>query len=413
VRRVVVTGLGVVSAIGNSVHEFWAGLLACRSGIGLITRIDPADLNIKIAAEVKDFDPDRFFTPKRQDYLDRFSQFALVAARQAMEDAGFQPTDEQAHRFGAVIGSGMGGVGTCETGYRQMFEKGAQRLHPFTIPKMMHNAAASHISMEFGCKGPSMSFTTACSSAAHAIGSAFHMIRHGQADAALSGGSDAPIVFGVMRAWESMRVLAPGGADPKRACRPFSRDREGLVLGEGAGILLLEEYEQARARGAGIYAELAGYGATSDAAHLTQPGSEGPRRAMQLAIEEAGLNPEDIDYINAHGTATLTNDANETFSIKEVFGSRPRLVVSSTKSMHGHAMGASGALELIATVLAIRHGVIPPTANYTIPDPDCDLDYAPNQAREKCVRAAASNSFAFGGLNAVLVAKDLDFAGSR
>ncbi len=412
-KRVVVTGLGVLSAIGNTVEEFQAGLLACRSGIDRIAQIDPTNLVVKIAAEVKNFDPDSHFPAKRLDYLDRFAQFALVAARQAMQDSGFTPSEEEKLRLGAVVGSSMGGAETIETSYRQLYGNGSQRLHPFTIPRMMHNAAACHISMEFGCKGPTMSFTTACSSAAHAIGASFHMIRFGQADAILAGGSDAPIAYGIIRAWESMRVMALGNGDPRRACRPFSRDREGMVLGEGAGILLLEEYEHARARGARIYAELAGFGITSDAGHLTQSSSEGPRRAMQLAIAEAGLNLEDIDYINAHGTATPANDVNETVSIKELFGMQPRLVVSSTKSMHGHAMGATGALEFIATVLAIHRGVIPPTANYSTPDPECDLDYAPNEARECPVRAAVSNSFAFGGLNAVLVAKQLGFANQR
>jgi beta-ketoacyl-acyl-carrier-protein synthase II len=413
VRRVVVTGLGVLAAVGNTAEEFFANLVACQSGIGTITQIDPADLIVKIAAEVKNYNPDRFFPPKRQDYLDRFAQFALVAARQALQDSGFTPAEEEKLRFGAMVGTGMGGAETFDLGYKQMYEKGARRLNPFTIPKMMHNAAASHISMEFGCKGPSMSFTTACSSAGHAIGAAFHAIRHGQADAVLAGGSDAPIVYGIMRAWEAMRVMSLGDGDPKKACRPFSKDRDGLVLGEGAGILLLEEYDHACARGAKIYAEMAGYAATSDANHLTQPTTEGPSRAMRLALEDARLNPEDITYINAHGTATLTNDVNETRSIKSLFGAKPDLVVSSTKSMHGHAMGATGAIEFIAAILAIHKDIIPPTANYAIPDPECDLDYAPNQARPRRVDAAMSNSFAFGGLNAVLVAKKPDFAGGR
>ena len=410
-RRVVVTGLGILSAVGNTAAEFFGRLLNGESGIGIITQIDPSNLIVKIAAEVKNFDPNRFFSAKRQDYLDRFTQFALVAANQALQDSGFTPTEEEKLRMGAIIGSSMGGAETCDLGYKQMYEKGAQRLNPFTIPKLMHNAAASHISMEFGCKGPSMSFTTACSSSGHAIGAAFHAIRHGQADVIFTGGSDAPIVYGIMRAWEAMRVMAQGNGDPKRACRPFSRDRDGLVLGEGAGIVLLEEYEHARARGARIYAEMAGYAATSDANHLTQPTTDGPARAMRLALEDAGLRPEDIQYINAHGTATPTNDVNETRAIKAIFGEKPDLVVSSTKSMHGHAMGATGAIEFIATILAIHRNAIPPTANYSVPDPECDLDYAPNQARERTVHAAMSNSFAFGGLNAVLVAKKAGFAG--
>lgn len=409
-RRVVVTGLGVLSAVGNTADEFFGNLLEARSGIGTITRFDPSSLLVKIAAEVKGYEPDRFFPPKRQDFLDRFAQFAIVAARQAMEDSHFTPAEEEKDRFGAVVGCSMGGTEACDAAFKQLYQNGAQRLHPFTIPRMMHNAAASHVAMEFGCRGPSTCTATACSSAGHAIGTAFHLIKFGQADAVLAGGTDTPIVPGIVRAWESMRVLAPGGADPRRACRPFSKDREGFVLGEGAGMLLLEEYGRARARGARIYAEVAGYGMTSDASHLTQPTTEGPRRAMKLAIEEAGLNPADVSYINAHGTATPVNDVNETRAIKAVFGEKPGLVVSSTKSMHGHVMGATGAIELVATVLAVHRDVIPPTANYTVPDPECDLDYAPNEARQRTVNAALSNSFAFGGLNAVLAVKKADFA---
>jgi beta-ketoacyl-acyl-carrier-protein synthase II len=413
VRRVVVTGLGVISAVGKNVDEFFQNLVAGESGIGYITQFDPSPLTVKIAAEVKHYDANQFFPLKRQDYLDRFAQFSIIAAKQALEDSGFVPTEEEKLRFGAMVGSGMGGAQTLDSAFKLLYEGKSQRLHPFTIPKMMHNAAASHISMEFGCKGPSMSFTTACSSAGHAIGSAFHLIKNGQADTILAGGSDAPIVYGIMRAWEAMRVMALGLGDPKHACRPFSKDREGMVLGEGAGILLLEEYGHAKARGANVYAEISGFGMTSDADHLTHPTSEGPARAISLALAESRLNPEEIDYINAHGTATVTNDVNETNAIKTVFGNKPNLVVTSTKSMHGHVMGATGAIEMIATVMAIHKNVIPPTANYTVPDPQCDLDYAPNQARERTVNAAVSNSFAFGGLNAVLVVKKADFAADR
>ena len=412
-RRVVVTGLGVISAVGNTVEEFFRNLVAGESGIGYITHVDNSVLTVKVAAEIKHYDPNQHFLLKKQDYLDRFAQYAIIAATQALQDSGFTPTEEEKLRFGAMVGTGMGGAETLDGGYKSLYRDNAQRMHPFTIPKLMHNAAASHISMEFGCKGPSLSFTTACSSAAHAMGTAYHTIKYGQADAVLAGGSDAPIAYGILRAWEAMRVLAVGNGNPKHACRPFSKDREGLVLGEGAGIILLEEYEHARQRGAKIYAEICGFGMTSDADHLTHPTSEGPARAMRLALEEGRLNPEEIDYINAHGTATLTNDVNETRAIKEVFGAKPNVVVSSTKSMHGHAMGATGAIEMIATVLAIQKSLIPPTANYSVPDPECDLDYAPNQARERTVNAALSNSFAFGGLNAVLLAKKPDFAAER
>jgi nodulation protein E len=303
----------------------------------------------------------------------------------------------------------MGGAQTYEVGYSSIYAKGATRVHPFTIPKSMHNAATSQVCMEFGAQGPSISTSTACSSAGHAIGTAFHHIKFNLADVMLAGGSESPITFGIMRFWESVRVLASGNGNPSRACRPFSADREGLVLGEGAAVLVLEELEHARRRGATIYAELAGYGLSSDANHITQPTIDGPVRAIRMALAEAEMNPEDVDYVNAHGTGTRLNDPTETQVIKEAFGEHARkLPISSTKSMHGHAMGATAALEMAATVLALGKGVIPPTANYTTPDPECDLDYVPNQAREVPIRAAISNSFAFGGLNAVLLARRFD-----
>ena len=291
--------------------------------------------------------------------------------------------------------------------YHKLYAQGLTRAHPFTIPRIMHNAAASHVSMHFGLRGPTLSLATACAAAAHAIGEAAEIIRSGRADVMVAGGTEAPIAPGVVRCWEAMRVLAPTpNGDPSRACRPFSRDRLGMVLGEGAGIVVLESWERATARGALILAELAGYAATSDAGHITQPGIESPARAIALALDQARLTPSDIDYVNAHGTATRLNDSTETTIIKRAFGlAARRLAISSTKAMHGHAMGAAAALELIATVLAIRHGLVPPTINYTEPDPECDLDYVPNQAREMPVRAAVSNSFAFGGLNAVLVVR--------
>ncbi len=303
----------------------------------------------------------------------------------------------------------MGGASTFDSGYFNLYAKQATRLHPFTIPKIMHNAAASQMCMEFGAQGPSFTTATACSSSGHAIGEAFHVIKFGMADLMLAGGSEAPITYGMIRSWESVRVLAMGNGDPSRACRPFSADREGMVMGEGAAMLLLEELEHAKKRGARIYAELAGFGMSSDASHITQPSVDGPARAVRMALEEAGANPEEVDYINAHGTGTRLNDATETQVIKKVFGEHARrLAISSTKSMHGHTMGATGAVELAATVMAIERGILPPTANYSQPDPECDLDYVPNQAREKPVRVAVSNSFAFGGLNAVLLVKRLE-----
>ncbi|MGH9437208.1 MAG: beta-ketoacyl-[acyl-carrier-protein] synthase family protein, partial [Terriglobia bacterium] len=312
--------------------------------------------------------------------------------------------DEERSRFGVIIGSGMGGAQGLENGYLNLYTKGATRLHPFTIPKIMHSAPVSHICMEYGAHGPSFSTSTACSSSGHAIGEAFHLIKFGMADIMLAGGTDSPITYGMMRSWESVRVLASGDGDPSRACRPFSADREGMVIGEGAAVLVLEELERARRRGAEILAEISGFGMSSDASHMTQPTVEGPARAIRMALEEAKMIPEEIDYINAHGTGTRLNDPTETRIIKEVFRDHARHVcVSSTKSMHGHVMGATGAIELVATVLAIQRGLIPPTANFTEADPECDLDVVPNEAREMPVRAAISNSFAFGGLNAVLL----------
>ena len=398
--------MGVLASTGKNVQSFFCNLLNARSGVRRIAQFDPSALTVQIAAEVPDYSPTDHFPPKRLDLLDRFTQFALLAAREAMQSSGYQPPDRERPRFGVVAGSGMGGVGTFDGGYFNLYAKNATRLHPFTIPKIMHNAATSQICMEFGAQGPSLSTSTACSSAGHAIGEAYHLIKLGIADVMLAGGSDAPITFGMIRSWESVRVLATGNGDASRACRPFSADREGLVIGEGAGILVLEELEHARARGAKILGELSGYGLSSDAGHITQPTVDGPARAIRMALDEAGINPQEIGYINAHGTGTQLNDAVETRVIKEVFGDHARrLAVSSTKSMHGHVMGATGAVELVATVMAIEKGAIPPTANYSEPDPECDLDYVPNQAQERPIRAAISNSFAFGGLNAVLLVR--------
>ena len=411
-RRVVITGLGVVAATGGNVTNFFSQLLEGRAGTRRIQNLEPAlaeQLNCKIAAEVPCFDPSQHFDAKELDQLDRFSQFAAVAAKQALEDAGRgEFSEEEQNRLGVCVGTAYGGTETLESTYFSLYGKNASRLSPLVLPRLMYNAAACQVSMRFRARGPTLAPSTACSSGSHAIGEAMRFIQHGQADWMLAGGTDAPITYGVIRAWEAMRVLAPENGDAARACRPFSADRRGIVIGEGAAVLLLEEYEAARKRGARIYAELAGYGANSDASHITQPSVEGPARAMQLALDDAGLNPDEVDYINAHGTATRVNDVVETRAIKQVFGARAgKIPVSSTKSMHGHVMGASGAIELVATVEALRRGVLPPTANYSKPDRDCDLDYVPNQAREQKVRAALSNSFAFGGLNAVLVVKQV------
>jgi len=407
-RRVVITGLGVFASTGKDRESFFSNLINAQSGFRRIEQFDPSALSVQIGAEVPNYVPTDYFPNKRLDLLDRFTQFGLLAAREAMESGGILISEAERPKFGVVMGSGMGGVNTIDGGYFNLYAKQATRLHPFTIPKIMHNAPTSQISMEYGAEGPSMSTATACSSAGHAIGEAFHFIKLGMADVMLAGGSDAPITFGMMRCWESIRVLATGNGNGsvRHACRPFSADREGFVMGEGAGVLLLEEYDHAVKRGAKIYAEIAGFGMSSDASHITQPTITGPVRAIRMALEEAAVNPAEVDYINAHGTGTPLNDVTETQVIKEVLGDHARKVaISSTKSMHGHAMGATGAIEMVATVMAMEAGTIPPTANYSKPDPQCDLDYVPNEAREKEVRVAISNSFAFGGLNAVLLVR--------
>lgn len=408
-RRVAITGLGVFASSGKDSETFFKNLTEGRSAIGRIRQFDPSSLTVQIAAEVPDYVPEEYFPAKRIDLMDRFSQFGLLAAREAMKSSGIEVRAEERPRFGVVTGSGIGGANTLDSAHLNLYALHATKLHPFTIPRMMHNAATSHICMEFGAQGPSFTTATACSSSGHAIGEAFHIIKYGMADVMLAGGAEAPITYGMIRSWESVRVLAMGNGNPSAACRPFSADREGFVMGEGAGILVLEELEHAKRRGARILAEIGGYGLSSDACHLTQPSVDGPTRAIRMALEEAGVAPEDVDYVNAHGTGTRVNDAIETAALKAVFGDHAyKLAVSSTKSMHGHTFGATGAIEMVATTMAMERGVIPPTANYTLPDPECDLDYVPNQAREKKVRVAVSNSFAFGGLNAVLLVRKFE-----
>jgi beta-ketoacyl-acyl-carrier-protein synthase II len=409
VKRVAITGLGVFASVGKDADSFFNNLCQGRSGIRRITQFDPSPLSVQIAAEIQGYNPSDYFPLKRLDLIDRFSQYAILSAKEALASSGLAIKDEERPRFGVVLGTGMGGASTFDNGYYNLYAKQAVRLHPFTIPKIMHNAATSALCMEFGAEGPSITTATACSSSGHAIGQAYHFVKFGMADMMLAGGSEAPVTFGMIRSWESVRVLATGNGDPSSACRPFSLDREGLVMGEGAGILLLEDMEHAKKRGARIFAEISGYGLSSDANHITQLSIDGPARAIRMALDDAGVNPEEVDYINAHGTGTKLNDATETKVIKQAFGAHARkLVISSTKSMHGHTMGATGAIELVATVKAVEKGIVPPTANYTTPDPECDLDYAPNQAREMPVRVAISNSFAFGGLNAVLLVRRME-----
>ena len=402
-RRVAVTGLGVVSPVGIGVDAFWRRLSAGSGGVRRITQFDPTGFIAQAAAEVDGFDPLAYFDETAVAPLDRFSQFALVAADEAWQQSAVTLGEDERDRAGAIVASAMGGVISQDDAYRRLYAGGNVRFHPFTVPRVMNNAAAGHVSMRLGLRGPTLSTATACAAASHAIGEAAEMIRAGRADVMVAGGADAPIAPGVVRAWEALRVLAPIADDPVRTCRPFSKDRLGMVLGEGAGVVVLEAWERAAGRGATILAELAGYGATADAAHLTQPGLHAPVRAIAIALDQAGLAPDAVDYVNAHGTATRLNDSAETAILAHAFGAHARrLAISSTKAMHGHAMGATGGLEFVATVLALQRGVAPPTINYTERDPECDLDYVPNTAREMPIRAAISNSFAFGGLNAVL-----------
>jgi len=397
-RRVAITGTGAISALGRNMEEFAESLRAGRSGIGPILSTDCSQLRFQNGAEVKDYSHAPYFDDRRADFMDRFAQFAVIAAREAVAGANIEWTPELRDTAAIVTGSCVGGQATEDIGFQEVYKKGNNRVHPLTIPKTMANAGASHISMEFGIMGPSFTISTACSSAAHAIGQAFSMVRSGMTDLAITGGSEAPFSFGILKAWEAMRVVSP------ETCRPFSKDRRGMVLGEGAAMFVIEPLEQAQARGARIHAEIVGFGMSADACHITQPSIEGAARAMRAALRDAAVCPEAIGYINAHGTATPANDPTETAAIRSVFGRwADRIAVSSTKSMHGHALGAAAALECAATVIALRDGMLPPTANFTAPDPECDLDVVPNTSRPAEVEWAISNSFAFGGLNAVLV----------
>jgi nodulation protein E len=396
-RRVAITGLGIISPLGLNVAETWDSLCEGRSGIGPIKSVDCSTIKFQNGAEVHGFDAAQHFPGGKDAYLDRFAQFSVVAAREAFRDSGAELTPALRERSAIVCGSAVGGQSAIEAGFEDLWVQRRGRVHPLTIPKTMANAGASHISMDLGLSGPVYTISTACSSANHAVGQAFRLVRDAQADFAITGGSEAIFTIGMLKAWEAMRVISPD------TCRPFSKDRKGMILGEGGAMMVLEPFEAAKARGAKIYAELCGFGMTSDAHHLTQPTVAGPARAMRGALEEAGLAPEEVGYINAHGTGTPGNDPVESRAIREVFGAHAdKIGVSSTKSLHGHALGAAGALEAVATVLALHHGILPPTANYNERDPECDLDYIPNQSRKAQVEAALSNSFAFGGLNAVV-----------
>ncbi len=389
--------MGVICAMGRDQQEFWEALKEGRPAIGPLSLVDAAQLKFKKAAEVRGYDAAAAFPPKELAFLDRFAQFALISAEEAVTQAGVEWTEDVRERGAIVTGTSLGGRRAEEDGYWELFHHKRTRVHPLTIPLSMSNAGASHISIQYGMQGPAYTVSTACSSAAHAIGQAFWMVRSGMAPMAIAGGSEAPMFLGGLKAWEAMRVIS------NDTCRPFSADRSGLVLGEGGAMLVLETLEGATARGATPLAEIAGFGMTSDASHLTQPSYEGAERAMRKAILDAGLAPDQFGYINAHGTATLANDRTETAAIRAAFGSHAdRLAISSTKSMHGHALGAAGAIEAVASILSLRHGMLPPTANFTAADPECDLDVIPNVARTLEIEACLSNSFAFGGLNAVL-----------
>ncbi len=401
-RRVAVTGLGAICALGHDTAATWDALVNGRSGIGRIESVDISGLRFKNGAEVRGLDPAAHFDAARLDLLDRFAQFAVIAAREALRDSGVTLTPALGERTAVFTGSCLGGQGTQDAGFVELYRENSGRMHPLSIPRVMANAGASQISMELGVTGPCCTISTACSSANHAIGQAFWMVRSGAVDLAFAGGSEAPFSPGHLKAWEALRVIAPD------TCRPFSRDRRGLILGEGGAMLVLEPLEAAAARGARVYAEISGFGMSADAHHVTQPTVAGPARAMRAALSDAGVAADAIGYINAHGTGTRGNDPAEVRAIREVFGAQAdRLAVSSTKSMHGHALGAAGALEAVATVMALHTGMLPPTANFTATDPECDLDVVPNRARAASVEAALSNSFAFGGLNAVLAFRAL------
>lgn len=392
-RRVAITGLGLVSSLGHDLESFWNATRNGVTGIAPTTIPEGDTLTARMVAEVKGWDGAKALDRKLLGLSDRFSQFAVYAAKQAVEDAGSVVRDNSA----IIIGTGVGGAVTLDESYDRLYRENQQRIHPFSIPRLMANGPASLVSLAMGITGPSFAVSSACSSSNHAIGLAAGMVQRGEVEAALAGGTEAAITYGGIRAWEALRVISPD------VCRPFSADRKGMILGEGSGMVVLENMERAKARGAHIYAELAGFGMSADAVDMVQPSMEGAARTIQAALNAAAMNPDDVDYINAHGTGTPANDPTETKAIRSVFGdAADKLLVSSTKAMHGHALGAAGALELIATLGAMNSGIVPPTINFTEADPECDLDYVPNQARERQVKSAVSNSFAFGGLNAVL-----------
>ncbi len=399
-RRIVITGQGAINALGPTAAASMEAMREGRSGIGALDFQDVDRLSIAIGGQIRDYRPDEYFTRQELVLYDPFTQFALLAAREAMAQSGLEITEELSERAGVVLGTSGGGLQTQDENYRLVYQEGKNRVHPFVVPRLMNNAAASHMSMAHHLQGPTYTVATACASSNHAMGQALNLIRSGQATVVLTGGSESMLCFGGIKAWEGLRVMSKDG------CRPFSFNRNGMVQGEGAAVFVFEELEHARARGADILAEVTGFAMTSDASDIVTPNQIGAVRAMRGALRDAGLNPEDIGYINAHGTGTTANDKTECAAVRETFGAHAdALMISSTKSMHGHLIGGTGAVELLACVMALRDGVIAPTINYEVPDPECDLNVVPNVARQAKVRAVMSNAFAFGGLNAVLILK--------
>lgn len=409
-RRVVITGLGVISPVGNDVKSLWESLCAGTSGIGKITHFDASGYDSQIAGEVKGFDPTKYLTPKDIKRTDMFTQYAVVAAGIALEDSQIDLSSIDPYSFGIIVGSGIGGIHTIEQEYKVLLKKGPSRISPFFIPMLIVNMASGMIAIKFGLKGPNSCSVTACASSNHSIGEAFRIIQNGYADLMLSGGSEAAIWPLAVGGFCAAKALSTRNDEPEKASRPFDKQRDGFVMAEGAGIVLLEEYKHARKRGANIYAEVIGYGMSCDAYHMTAPDPEGKGaiRCMEEALKDADMKPEEVTYINAHGTSTQLNDTVETEAIKDVFGDcAKKIAISSTKSMTGHLLGAAGGIELVACVLSIRDGIIPPTTNYEYPDPKCDLDYVPNEARKQDVKVALSNSLGFGGHNATLIIRKI------
>lgn len=407
-KRVVVTGMGLVIPTGIGVQTAWKNICESRSGVGRLTRFNPNGFETKIAAEVKGFNPEAYIEKKEIKKMDLFIQYALAATKEALEDSGLKIIPENCEQIGVIVGTGLGGLPSLEKYHQILLEKGPSRVSPFFIPMLIANMASGQIAIQFGVKGINSCLVTACATGAHCIGDAFRAILYGDAEAVIAGGTEANISPLTIAGFNSMKALSTRNDEPERACRPFEKNRDGFVVGEGAGIVILEELEFAFKRGARIYAELVGFGYTGDAYHITAPppDGDGAIRCMRMAINDAGLKPEEIDYINAHGTSTPLNDATETQAIKKVFGEHAQKIpISATKSMTGHLLGAAGSTEAIFTILTIRDGIIPPTINYDEPDPECDLDYVPNVARRQPVNTAISNAFGFGGTNATLVLK--------